>query len=82
MGSSRVVGFTRVRAGAFGSSGIVGFTWVRAWCRLVHPGSLVLSGSRWGSFGSSGVAGFTRARNGVVGLIGDRWVHFSSHWGS
>ena len=48
LGSSKVVEFTRVRAG------VVGF--IRG--RWVH------SGSRWGSLGSSGVVGFTRVHSG------------------
>ena len=77
-----------------GSSGIVGLTRVRRWYRWVHPrlfGSLgfalgvvgfirgrwIHSGSRWVSFGSSGVVGITR----VVGFIRGRWVYSGLRWG-
>ena len=69
-----------------GSSGVVGFTRVRPAGQWVHPGSFdsleyalgvvrfirglwVNSGSPWGSQCSSGVVGFTRVRHGF------RWVH-------
>ena len=40
LGSSAVVGFTRVRAGVTGFSGVVGFNRVRTGVVWVHPGPL------------------------------------------
>ena len=73
LGSSGVVGFTRVRPGvrwvhlqSFGSLAfaleVVGFTRRRPEGRWVHAGGWVHSGSPWGSFGSFGVVEFTRIR--------------------
>ena len=90
MGSSGVVGITRVRAG------VVGF--IRN--RWVH------SGSHCGSLGSPGIVRFTQLRAGgrwvhpgslgsldlaladvgfalgVVGFMRGRWIHLDSPWGS
>ena len=83
MGSSRIVGFTRVcpwghwvNPWLFGSLGfalvIIGFMRGR-WIHLR---------SRWLLLGSSGVVGITRVPARVVGFIRGRWVRWGSRWGS
>ena len=77
MGSSGVVGFTRVRAGGrwiySGSLCSLGFAlWVVGFALGVvrfMRGLWIHLISLWGSLGSSGVVRFTRVRPG------GRWVH-------
>ena len=81
-----VVLFIRIRCGSLGSSRVVGFTRVCPGGRCVHPwwlgslgcalgvvgfirGRLVHSGAPWGSLGSSGSVWFARERPVW------RWVH-------
>ena len=64
LGSSEVVGYTRLRLGGRGSSCAVGFTRVRAACLRVHPGWLR---SLW------------RALE-VAGFIRDHSLHSCTPW--